>query len=233
MPQLDFALLLQGQYREWLLSGFLFSLQLTAITLLLALPLAVLVALLRLTPSRLANALGFAYVEGVRSVPLLVHMLFWYFGAPEALPEGIKTWLYAGNIEAAAAVIALSIYSAAYMAEDIRSGLRAVPHTQLDAARALGFGFLASMRLIILPQALRITVPPLISQTLNLWKNTSIATVIGAAELMYQAQRVETASFRGFETFAVVTAGYLAISLLITALAQLYQWRYPVRVRAS
>jgi len=160
-------------------------------------------------------------------------MLFWYFGAPEALPEGVKAWLYAGNIEAAAAVIALTIYSAAYMAEDIRSGLRAVPHTQLDAARALGFGFLASMRLVILPQALRITVPPLISQTLNLWKNTSIATVIGAAELMYQAQRVETASFRGFETFAVVTAGYLGISLLITALAQLYQWRYPVRLRAS
>lgn len=233
MPQLDFALLLQGQYREWLLSGFLFSLQLTAITLLLALPLAVLVALLRLAPARIAQALGFAYVEGVRSVPLLVHMLFWYFGAPEALPEGVKAWLYAGNIEAAAAVIALTIYSAAYMAEDIRSGLRAVPHTQLDAARALGFGFLASMRLVILPQALRITVPPLISQTLNLWKNTSIATVIGAAELMYQAQRVETASFRGFETFAVVTAGYLGISLLITALAQLYQWRYPVRLRAS
>jgi len=233
MPHLDFSLLLQGQYREWLLSGFLFSLQLTAITLLLALPLAVLVALLRLAPARIARALGFAYVEGVRSVPLLVHMLFWYFGAPEALPEGVKAWLYAGNIEAAAAVIALTIYSAAYMAEDIRSGLRAVPHTQLDAARALGFGFLASMRLVILPQALRITVPPLISQTLNLWKNTSIATVIGAAELMYQAQRVETASFRGFETFAVVTAGYLGISLLITALAQLYQWRYPVRLRAS
>ncbi|WIT12117.1 amino acid ABC transporter permease [Paucibacter sediminis] len=233
MPHLDFSLLLQGQYREWLLSGFLFSLQLTAITLLLALPLAVLVALLRLAPARIAQALGFAYVEGVRSVPLLVHMLFWYFGAPEALPEGVKAWLYAGNIEAAAAVIALTIYSAAYMAEDIRSGLRAVPHTQLDAARALGFGFLASMRLVILPQALRITVPPLISQTLNLWKNTSIATVIGAAELMYQAQRVETASFRGFETFAVVTAGYLGISLLITALAQLYQWRYPVRLRAS
>ncbi|MDT9002011.1 amino acid ABC transporter permease [Paucibacter sp. APW11] len=230
MPHLDFTLLLQGQYRDWLLSGLLVSLQLSGLTLLAALPLATAIALLRLAPSRLARALGFAYVEGVRSVPLLVHMLFWYFAAPEALPQGLKAWLYGGNIEAAAAVIALTIYTAAYMAEDIRSGLRAVPHTQLEAARALGFGFLQSMRLVILPQSLRITVPPLISQTLNLWKNTSIATVIGAAELMYQAQRVETASFRGFETFALVTAGYLSISLLITALAQLYQWRYPLRV---
>jgi polar amino acid transport system permease protein len=233
MPQLDFQLLLHGQYRDWLLDGFLFSLQLTGLSLLLALPLALLVAVLRLAPSRLANALGFAYVEGVRSVPLLVHMLFWYFGVPELLPEGLKLWLYEGNIEAIAAVAALSIYTAAYMAEDMRSGLRAVPAAQMDAARALGFSFLASLRLIILPQALRITVPPLISQTLNLWKNTSIATVIGVAELMYQAQRVETASFRGFETFAVVTAGYLGISLLITGLAVLFQRRYPLRVGRS
>jgi polar amino acid transport system permease protein len=233
MPQLDFSLLLQGQYRAWLLSGFIFSLQLTALTLLLALPLASVIALLRLAPSRLANALGFAYVEGVRSIPLLVHMLFWYFAAPEALPAALKAWLYAGNVEATSAVAALSTYMAAYMAEDIRSGLRAVPRTQFEAARALGFSFLASMRLVILPQALRITVPPLISQTLNLWKNTSLATVIGVAELMYQAQRVETASFRGFETFAVVTIGYLSISLLITALAVGFQKRYPARAAAS
>ena len=208
MLQLDFQSLLRGEYGEWLFKGFIFSLQLTGLTLLLALPLATLVALLRLAPSRIANAISFAFVEGQRSVPLLVHMLFWYFGAPEALPEGIKGWLYTGNVEAVSAVIALTLYTAAYMAEDIRSGLRAVPAAQFDAARALGFSFLASMRLIILPQALRITVPPLISQTLNLWKNTSIATVIGVAE----------------------TAAYLGISLLITGLAALFQRRFPVRV---
>jgi len=230
MPHLDFTALLHGQFRDWLLSGFLFSLQLAALTLVLALPLATGIALLRLAPSRLAKAIGFAYVEGVRSVPLLVHMLFWYFGAPEALPVALKAWLYTGNIEAISAIVALSTYTAAYMSEDIRSGLRAVPRAQFEAARALGFTFMASMRLLILPQAVRITVPPLISQTLNLWKNTSIATVIGVAELMYQAQRVESASFRGFETFAIVTGAYLCISLLITALAWLFQQRYPVRV---
>jgi len=230
MPHLDFSALLQGEYLAWLQQGFLFSLQLTGLTLVFALPLAVTVALLRLAPSRGTQAAGFAFVEAIRNIPLLVHMLFWYFGAPEILPEGLKAWLYAGNIEAVAALIALTLYTAAYMAEDIRSGLRAVPQGQLQAARALGLSFLGSMRFVVLPQALRITVPPLISQTLNLWKNTSIATVIGAAELMYQAQRVETASFRGFETFAVVTVAYLGISLVITALAWGFQKRYPVRV---
>ncbi|WP_374402871.1 amino acid ABC transporter permease [Niveibacterium sp.] len=229
MTELDFAVIFSGQFQGWLLKGFLLSLALTGLTLVFALPLAALVALLRMAPSRFVRAAGFVYVEGVRSVPLLVHMLWWYFGAPELLPGPAKQWLYAHDAEALCALIALVVYTTAFMAEDIRSGIRAVPVTQLEAGRALGLSFLATMRRIVLPQALRITVPPLISQTLSLWKNTSIATVIGVAELMYQAQRVETASFRGFETFAACTAAYLTISLLITALAAIYHHRYPAR----
>jgi polar amino acid transport system permease protein len=145
------------------------------------------------------------------------------------LPGAARDWLNTHGAESICAVIALTLYTAAYMAEDVRSGIRAVPVTQLEAARALGFGFLVSMRRIVLPQAFRITVPPLISQTLSLWKNTSIATVIGTAELMYQAQRVETASFRGIETFAVTTVAYLSVSLLITGTAVWFQRRFPVR----
>ncbi len=223
-------MVLSGPFRGWLLSGFVTSLALAGITLVLALPLATVVALLRLAPLKALRWTGFALVEGVRSVPLLVHLLFWYFGAPELLPAAAKQWLYAHDAEAICAVVALTLYTAAFMSEDIRSGIRAVPATQLEAGRALGFGFLATMRRVVLPQALRISVPPLISQALNLWKNTSVATVIGTAELMYQAQKVETASFRGFETFAVVTVAYLSVSLFITALSAAYHHRYPARV---
>lgn len=221
----DLGLITTGPYHEQLVAGFWLSLKLAAITLVLALPLALVVAVLRLTPSRVLQGIGFGFVEAIRNVPLLAHILFWYFGAPELLPEGIKLWLYSGNIEAAAAVIALTLYTAAYMSEDIRSGVRSVPREQLEAARALGFGFLPSMRLVVLPQALRITVPPLISQTLSLWKNTSMAMVVGVAEMMYQAQQVESATFRGFEAFAFATAGYLTVSLLISGLATLYEHR--------
>ena len=220
MPVLSFAPLLHGDYFAWLLAGLQLSLLLTGLTLLTALPLAILIAVLRVSPWRVLNLVGESYVEAIRCVPLLVHMLFWYFGVPELLPAGLKEKLYAGNIEVFSAWAALTLYTAAYMSEDIRSGVRAVPGAQLDAARALGFSYLAGMRLVVLPQALRITLPPLLSQTLNLWKNTSIATVIGAAELMTQAQRVESASFRGFETFALVTVAYLSVSLVLTGLAQ-------------
>jgi polar amino acid transport system permease protein len=232
VPHFDLALLLTGDYLDWLMAGLRLSLVLTAATLVCALPLATLVALLRMAPSKLANAIGATYVEAIRNVPLLAHMLFWYFGAPELLPDAWKAPLYEHNVEAIAAVVALTLYTAAYMAEDIRSGIRAIPVQQFEAGRALGFPFLATMRLVILPQALRVTVPPLISQTLNLWQNTSIATVIGAAELMYQAQRVESASFRSAEAFVFASVAYLAISLLIGGLAALIQQRYPVRVHA-
>jgi polar amino acid transport system permease protein len=229
MAQFDFSVVTTGEFRGWLISGFLLSLRLTLITWMLSLPIATATALCRLSSVAILRGAGAVFVEGIRNIPLLVHLLFWYFAMPELLPETARTWLYDHGAESICAVIALTLYTSSYMAEDIRSGIRAVPVTQLEAARALGFGFLSSMRRVVLPQAVRIVVPPLISQTLNLWKNTSITTVIGTAELMYQAQRVETASFRGVETFGVTTLAYLSVSLLITALAAWFHHRFPVR----
>ena len=229
MSSIDLSIVLSGEFGGWLLHGLLLSIELTLVTLVLAFPLSTVVALLRLSPLAPLRALGFAFVEGIRNVPLLVHLMFWYFGAPQLLPESARNWLYEHNAEAVCAVIALTLYTAAFMAEDVRSGIRSIPATQLEAARALGFSYLKSMRLVVLPQAVRVTVPPLISQALSLWKNTSIATVIGTAELMYQAQRVETATFRGVETFAVTTVAYLAVSCVITTIGALYQRRFPVR----
>jgi polar amino acid transport system permease protein len=229
MIHFDPSVVLSGDFRQWLISGFLVSIQLTLATLVLSLPLATGIALCRLSGFAPARAFGFFMVEAVRSIPLLAHLLFWYFGAPELLPDGAREWLYAHNPEIICAVAALTLYTSAYMAEDIRSGFRAVPATQTDAARALGLSAAVTLRYVVLPQAVRVAIPPLISQTVSLWKNTSIATVIGTAELMYQAQRVESATFRGVETFAVTTLAYLTVSLLITGLAALYQQRYPLR----
>ena len=229
MPTFDFSLLLSGTVHDMLAAGLRRSLTLLGVTLPLALLLGVLVALARLAPLAPLRAAGWLFVESQRNVPLLAHMLFWYFGAPELLPDGAREWLYAHNAEAVAALVSLTLYYGAFMAEDVRSGIRAVPGVQLEAGRALGLGFLPAMRLVVLPQALRAAVPPLVSQTLNLWKDTSIATVIGVAELMYQAAKVEAATFRSFEAFTFATASYLAVSLLITALAAWHHRRHPPR----
>lgn len=229
MQFFDPGILQSGQYHDWLVQGFILSLQLTAASFVFALPFGAMIALMRTSGLAPLRACGATLVEGIRNVPLLAHLLFWYFAFPELLPEGAREFLYAHNPEAVCAVIALSLYSGVHMAEDIRSGIRAVPASQLEAARSLGLGRFAALRLVLLPQALRAATPPLLSQTVNLWKDTSVATVIGAAELMYQAARVETASFRSVEAFSFATLAYLTVSLLISFAAWLFQRRYPVR----
>ncbi|EGI77707.1 amino acid ABC transporter permease [Hylemonella gracilis] len=229
MPSFDFSLLIAGPYHETLLAGLAMSLRLLVISLMLALPLAAALALLRLSPWAPLRAFAWLCVEVQRNIPPLAHLLFWYFAAPELLPEALRDWLYGHNFEAIAAVVALTLYAAAFMGEDLRSGIRSVPAVQFEAGRALGLGFLPTMRFIILPQALRIATPPLLSQTLNLWKNSSLATVIGTAELMYAAAKVETETFRSFEAFAFATVCYLTVSLAIGALAAWFARRYPPR----
>ncbi|RZA35811.1 MAG: amino acid ABC transporter permease [Lysobacteraceae bacterium] len=229
MQFFDPSILQSGQYHDWLVQGFILSLQLTAASFVFALPFGALVALMRSSQIAPLRALGATVVEGIRNVPLLAHLLFWYFAFPELLPEPAREFLYAHNPEAVCAVIALALYSGVHMAEDIRSGIRAVPASQLEAARSLGLGRAAAVRLVLLPQALRAATPPLLSQTVNLWKDTSVATVIGAAELMYQAARVETASFRSVEAFSFATLAYVSVSLLISLAAYGFQRRYPVR----
>lgn len=229
MSFFDSNLLRSGEYHDWLVQGFLTSLQLLGASFVIALPLGVAIALMRTSHSGLLRGIGASLVEGIRNVPLLAHLLFWYFAFPELLPETLKLALYDSNPEFMCAVIALSLYAGVHMAEDIRSGIRAVPAAQMEAARSLGLGRIASLRLVLLPQSIRIAVPPLLSQTVNLWKDTSVATVIGAAEMMYQAARVETATFRSVEAFTFATLAYLTVSLAISLAAQLYARRFPVR----
>ena len=232
MTRFDGSFLAQQPWQDMLFAGLRLSLELWSISLVLALPLALTIAVLRLAPFRIARFAGAGFVEGVRNIPLLALMLFWYFAVPELLPAQLKDRLYAGNYEETAAIAALVLYAAAFMSEDIRSGVRAISKVQLEAARALGFGYLRALRWVVLPQAIRVIMPPLLSQTLNLWKNTSIATVIGAAELMGQAATVESATFHSLEPFAFATASYLTVSLAVGALATLFQRRYPVRTVA-
>ncbi|HXI54968.1 MAG TPA: amino acid ABC transporter permease [Polyangia bacterium] len=218
----DWAVVTSGKYLDWLLSGLKVTVQLSAVAMVASFVLGLAIAVLRLSPLRPLRAAAVAYVEFFRNTPLVVQIFFWYFGSYQLLPAALNDWLNNHNFEFAAAVIALTIYTSAFIAEDIRSGILAVPREQMEAARSAGFSYLAAMRRVILPQAVRITVPPLVNQFLNLTKNSSLAMTIGVAELTYQARQVESYSFKGFEAFTAATVVYLALSLLITGVVALY-----------
>ena len=218
----DWAIITSGQYFEWILSGVKVTLQLSVVSVALSFILGLLIAVMRMSNVKPILWFSHAYLEFFRNTPLLVQIFFWYFGSYKILPMVVNDWLNSMNFEFAAAVIALTIYTSAFIAEDIRSGVRSIPKEQMEAARSSGFSYLKSMYYIILPQAVRLTIPPLINQFLNLTKNSSLAMTIGVAELTYQARQVESYTFKGFEAFTAATLVYLGLSLIITWLVTLY-----------
>ncbi len=220
--QFDWSVILTGQYHEWLVSGLYVTIQLSLVSIALSFLLGLMIAVMRMSTVGPVRWFAVGYLEFFRNTPLLIQLFFWYFGSYKILPEAVNNWLNSQNYEFAAAVIGLTIYTSAFIAEDIRSGIRSIPKEQMEAARSSGFSYVRSMQYIILPQAVRLTIPPLISQFLNLTKNSSLAMTIGVAELTYQARQVESYTFKGFEAFTAATLVYLILSIVITALVTWY-----------
>ncbi|RII30299.1 MAG: ABC transporter permease [Geobacter sp.] len=221
----DWSIILSGKYFDWLVSGVKVTLQLSAAGIVLSFLLGLIVAIMRMSAFKPFRWLACIFLEFTRNTPLLVQIFFWYFGSYKLLPEAVNDWLLTQNFEFAAGLIALTIYTSAFIAEDIRSGVLSIPKEQMEAARSAGFSYLRSMQYIILPQAIRITVPPLVNQFLNLAKNSSLTMTIGVMELTYQARQVESYTFKGFEAFTAATLVYLALSFIITFLMHQYNER--------
>jgi polar amino acid transport system permease protein len=230
MYGLDYSVVFTGKYFSYFLTGLRNTIVLFCLCWVISLPLAILLALLRASGSRVLNAIVSGYVAYHRNVPVLVQLFVWYFGIASLLPRSINDFVNRHNGEMLFAVIALSLYAAAYMSEDLRSALHAIQKAQFEAARAMGFSFRQAMRWVVIPQMWRIALPPLIGQTLLLFKGTSLAAVIGVGELSYQARQIETESFRVFEAFSVVTAAYLIGSFFIMLLGAWLSKRYRLRV---
>lgn len=214
----DFHLLVvldKAQYRALFLHGVELTGIIFAASWLLGMVVALLLLVARLTPSHIARSGVVAYISYHRNVPTLVQLMLWYFGIASLLPGPLQQWLGDHNAEAVFAIIGLGLCQAAYFTEDMRSGLRAVPPGQAQAAQALGHGFISTLRFVLLPQALRNAMPALVSHTVSLFKNSSLAMAIGAAELTHAVTEVESASFHTFSSFFVGTVLYLFFSLLL------------------
>jgi polar amino acid transport system permease protein len=218
----DWAIVTSGKYFEWLVSGVWITLELSLVSIALSFFVGLIIAVMRMSNVRPFRWFAYGYLEFFRNTPLLVQLFFWYFGSYKILPKLVNDWLNSLSFEFAAAVIGLTIYTSAFIAEDIRSGVRSIPKEQMEAAQSSGFSYLRAMLYIILPQAVRITIPPLINQFLNLTKNSSLAMTIGVAEITYQARQIESYTFKGFEAFTAATLIYLVLSLVITGLVTLY-----------
>lgn len=218
MGALDFSTILRGDHLASLGSSLVTMLELTALTWLLAMAVGIVLALIRMSPSVWLQRMVAVYVEYHQNVPMLVQIFLWYFGISTFLPKDVQQWLNRHGSEFFFAFISVGLAMGAYVSEALRSGIRSIAQSQIEAARALGLSYFQSFRLVVLPQALRIALPTLISHTVLLFKNTSLAMTIGVAELTYVTREIENESFRTVEIYLVATVIYLAFSLAIMAL---------------
>ena len=226
--QFNWSVLWSGQSGGWLLQGLATTLEISALAWLLAAALGILSGALRTAPVRPLRAAATFYVEFFRNVPLLVWMFFWYFGVPPLLPAGFQTWLFDHGAEFWAGMFALGVYHGARMSEVIRSGIQSIPRTQFEASVAMGLSVWQAYRLVIVPVALRLIVPPATNESLNLLKNSSVALTISVAELTFQTRQIETYTARAIEALTAGTLIYLALCVSIAAVMTRLERRFAI-----
>jgi len=194
-----------------LLAGALVTIALAAISVILGLGLGSLIAIARLSKVKPVRWIARAYIDFFRGTPLLVQLFMVYFGIP-ALLQGLGLQFTFDRF--LAAIVALSLNAAAYMAEIVRGGIQSIEVGQTEAAQSLGMNSTQTMRHIIFPQALRRMLPPLGNEFITLLKDTSLVAVIGFEELFRQGQLIVATSYRPFEIYAAVALIYLLLTLL-------------------
>lgn len=224
----DWSVLWTGQSGRWLLHGLVTTLKISTLAWLLAAALGILSGALRTSPFKPLALLAAFYVEFFRNVPLLVWMFFWYFAVPPMLPGPVQDWLYAHGVEFIAGMFALGVYHGARFSETIRSGIQSIPKTQFEAALSTGLTTAQTYRLIIIPIALRLIIPPATNESLNLLKNSSVALTISVAELTFQTRQIEAYTAKAFEALTAGTLIYLALCLGIAAAMARVERRFAI-----
>lgn len=194
-----------------LLKGALITLQLTAIATTLGLIGGILLGIIRLSKVKALRLLARVYVDFFRGTPLLVQLYIIYFGIPAlfnylGIDFRFNQW--------GAAIVGLSLNSAAYLAEIVRAGIQSVEVGQKEASESLGLSSTQTMRYVIFPQALRRMIPPLGNEFITLLKDTSLVAVIGYQELFREGQLIVATTYRSFEIYGAVALIYLLLTVL-------------------
>jgi polar amino acid transport system permease protein len=206
-----------------LLKGAVWTIVLCVISGVIGSVAGMILGLARTSPSRIARWISGIYINLIRGIPILVIIFFIFFGLPLLFPDlDLSKFV--------SAIIALSVFAAAYVAEIVRGSIEAIPKGQSEAAEALGLGYYAKFRYVIIPQAMKIVVPPGIGFLIGLVKDSSLVTVIGFIELTRAGNIVSNLTGDPITTFLVVGAMYFVICYGISLLGRWYEKRTGVHV---
>ena len=217
------------------LHGLEVTLELTAISMAIGIALGIVLAVMRLSPNPLVSGSSWLYIWFFRGTPVLVQLLFWSFisalyphislGIPFGGPEFVSGNANSVITPFAAAILGLGLNEAAYMAEIVRAGMISVEEGQTDAAQALGMTRLLTMRRIVLPQAMRVIIPPTGNETISMLKTSSLVSVIAYQELLYSVQLIYAVNYLQIPLLMVASIWYLVVTTVLS-IGQYYLERH-------
>lgn len=206
-----------------LMEGVKYTIESSLIALIGSLILGVIFAMLEISPNKTVHIIGRTYVEIFRNIPLLVVAMFFYIVMPQFIP-GLDGFT--------AGTVGLTIYTSAFIAETVRAGIESVDVGQMEAARSNGMTYLQSMRFIVLPQAIKIVVPPLGNQFVNLVKNSSVLAFLAGFDLMYQGNLIASTTFKTTDTYLAVGFLYLIMTMPLSYLMRYLEKRWSKNPQA-
>ena len=206
------------------LTGFLVTLQISVLSLALALIAGLVSGVASVAPWRAPRTLTRLYVEFFQNTPLLLQLFFIFYGLPYLGVKIDPFW---------ATVLSLAIYTGAYVSEVVRAGIGSVSRGQFEAGYAQGFTYLGLTRYIILPQMLQVILPPLTNQCINLVKNSAVAMIVGAGDLFYQIDNWQAQNFLTNHAYITAAFLYLLLTLPLALLATRMERRLVVRLQGG
>ena len=209
-------------YLDWMLSAWGWTLSVALLALLVSLVLGSVMGIFRTTPNRGLVAIGNAWTELFRNIPLLVQVFMWYHVLPALVPvlKGVPSFILV--------VFALGFFTSARISEQVRAGIQSLPKGQSYAGLALGLTLPQTYRYVLLPMAFRIVIPPLTSESMNIIKNSSVAFAVSIAELTMFAMQAQEETSRGIEIYLAVTGLYFLSAFAINRIALVIENRVRV-----
>lgn len=211
---------LLAKYYPVYLSGLWGTLWISAVTVLLGLVLGMLVALIRMSRSKLLNAVSGVYIEVLRGTPILLQLYFFWIGLPKLVPFELS--------DTQCIVVALAVNASAFISEIIRAGIAAVDKGQWEAARSIGLSETHVMTHVILPQAVKNILPALCNEFISTVKGTSLASVFFVGELMTSFKTVQSATFLALQSLTIVGVIYFILNFVLSRLLKILERRLMV-----
>ena len=206
-------------YLSWILIGLGWLLVIAIVAWSIAMVLGSILGIMRTLPNKTARTIGTAYVTIFRNVPLLIQLFIWFYVVPNFLPSGIHDWwindLSANTTALISASVGLGLFTAARVCEQVRTGIEALPQGQINAGYAMGFNTTQLYRYVVLPQSFRTILPPLSSELTNCVKNTSVASLVGVAEIISQMKTISEYTQNTIEIYTFITLIFIVINVCL------------------